>query len=91
MLGAGVWIENPQSHRMDFSGLDPDDVIIKKALHGSRLFEVVKLLPEYGGALPSTSAAGGTFQVGSKVVSSRYRLHTDDELDMSSSPIQYHD
>lgn len=91
-----VWLENLQSHRMDFSGPDPEGVIIKKALHGSRLFEVVRLLPEYGGALPSRSAAGGTFQVGSKVVSrapssSRYRLHTDDESDFSSSPIQYHD
>lgn len=88
MFGAGVliWLENLHSHRMDFSGFDPEDVIIKKALHGTRLFKVVRLLPEYG----------GTFQVGSKVVSqapssSRYWLHTDAESDISSSPIQYHD
>ncbi|XP_062019227.1 histidine kinase CKI1-like [Rosa rugosa] len=91
-----VWLENPQSHRLvDLSGLDPDDVIIKRALHGTCLFEVVRFLPEYGGALPNRSA-GDTFQVGSKVVSrapspSRYRLHTDDESDISSSPIQCHD
>lgn len=90
-----VWLENLHSHRMDFSGLDPEDVIIKKALHGTCLFKVVRLLPEYGGALPNRSA-GGAFQVGSKVVSrapssSRYRLRTDAESDISSSPIQYHD
>ncbi|KAM5550129.1 histidine kinase CKI1-like [Rosa sericea] len=70
-----VWLENPQSHR---------------------LMDLSGLDPDdYGGALPNRSA-GDTFQVGSKVVSrapssSRYQLHTDDESDISSSPIQCHD
>ncbi|KAL6219237.1 hypothetical protein ACLB2K_012443 [Fragaria x ananassa] len=85
-----VWLENPQSHRLMFlSGLDPDDVIITRALHGTRLFEVLRFLPEYGGALPNRSA-GDTFQV-QDPSSSRYRLHTDDESDISSSPYHCHD
>ncbi|PQM33475.1 histidine kinase CKI1 [Prunus yedoensis var. nudiflora] len=72
-----------------FEDLDPDDVIKHKALHGSRLYEVVRLLPEYGGALPKRLA--GTFDVG-KVSrapsSSRYQFHTDREFETLSSPTQ---
>ncbi|XP_008237868.1 PREDICTED: histidine kinase CKI1-like [Prunus mume] len=87
-----VWLANPliQSN-INFDSLDPDDVIKHKALHGTRLYEVVRLLPEYGGALPKR--LGGTFDVG-KVSrapsSSRYQFHTDREFETLSSPTQNH-
>ncbi|CAL8088527.1 unnamed protein product [Prunus armeniaca] len=87
-----VWLANPliQSN-INFDSLDPDDVIKHKALHGTRLYEVVRLLPEYGGALPKR--LGGTFDVGKvsrALSSSRYQFHTDREFETLSSPTQNH-
>ncbi|BBH08906.1 Signal transduction histidine kinase [Prunus dulcis] len=87
-----VWLANPliQSN-INFDSLDPDDVIKHKALHGTRLYEVVRLLPEYGGALPKR--LGGTFDVGKfsrAPSSSRYQFHTDREFETLSSPTQNH-
>ena len=54
-----VWLANPvMPHGVSFSSrekglmLDPDDIIKCKPFHGSRLYEVIRLLPEFGGPLP---------------------------------------
>ncbi|KAM5576019.1 histidine kinase CKI1-like [Rosa sericea] len=79
-----VWLSSPFTHSdLSFNRdmLDGDDVIKHKPLHGTCLYEVVRLLPECGGALPKRSSG----QVASKLVStalgsSRNRyIHTDDD------------
>ncbi|KAM1150970.1 hypothetical protein ACFX2B_031075 [Malus domestica] len=54
-----VWLASHSISLNDHDMFDPDDVIKHKALHGSCLYEVVRLLPEFGGALPKRRA---TFQ-----------------------------
>ncbi|XP_025703426.1 histidine kinase CKI1-like [Arachis hypogaea] len=48
-----VWLENPISPNLDFNSLneddyDPNDIVLHKPLHGTSLFQVLSLLPEYG-------------------------------------------
>lgn len=55
-----VWIDKPGAQNMTNSGLDEDklpltDSIISKPFHGSRLYRVIGLLPEFGGTLPSSN------------------------------------
>ncbi|PON71807.1 Signal transduction histidine kinase, TMAO sensor TorS [Parasponia andersonii] len=48
-----VWLAKPLSHSMDFfnnSLFDPDDIIMYKPFHGTRLYQVVRLLPEFRGS-----------------------------------------
>ncbi|KAM1709695.1 hypothetical protein ACFXTN_000170 [Malus domestica] len=54
-----VWLASHSIGLNDHDMLDPEDIIKHKVLHGSRLYEVVRLLPEFGGALPKRRA---TFQ-----------------------------
>ncbi|XP_050378586.1 histidine kinase CKI1 [Argentina anserina] len=79
-----VWLSSPFSHaNLSFNRdmLDGDDVIKHKPLHGTCLYEVVRLLPECGGALPKRSSG----QVASKLVSTAPSssknpyIHTDDD------------
>lgn len=64
-----VWLANPMSHNIDLNAsaegqmTDPDDIIKYKPFHGSRLYEVVRLLPEFGGSLPKREG-GTSSQVG---------------------------
>ncbi|KAL2535239.1 Histidine kinase CKI1 [Forsythia ovata] len=51
-----VWLDKPGTNRINFHGLDEDklpamDLIISKPLHGSRLKQIIGLLPEFGGAI----------------------------------------
>ena len=51
-----VWLERPDTRGAHFPGLQneglpPTDCIISKPLHGSRLFQIIGLLPEFGGDL----------------------------------------
>ncbi|XAR61405.1 Histidine kinase [Bertholletia excelsa] len=64
-----VWIDKPGARSIQSKGLDedklpPTDMIISKPLHGSRLYQVIGLLPEFGGALPKTSRSQRRFQAG---------------------------
>nr|XP_027188993.1 histidine kinase CKI1-like [Cicer arietinum] len=43
-----VWLDNPHIHRIDSKAIDQNDIVISKPFHGSRLFQVIMLLPEYG-------------------------------------------
>lgn len=60
-IGKVVWLANHSINFNDVLGkgdiLYPEDVVKHKALHGSRLYEVVRLLPEFGGALPKRKFA----------------------------------
>ncbi|OIW07029.1 hypothetical protein TanjilG_02663 [Lupinus angustifolius] len=55
-----VWLNKPLFHGNNFKTtlnkdlLDPNDIVISKPFHGTRLFQVIKLLPEYGGAWQSS-------------------------------------
>lgn len=49
-----VWLDKPTSRSINFDGLeeegmDPNDDVLLKPFHGSRLLKVIKLLPEFGG------------------------------------------
>ncbi|GAB4842913.1 hypothetical protein Ancab_012891 [Ancistrocladus abbreviatus] len=49
-----VWLEKPETKKLHLRGLGkenlaPTDLVITKPLHGSRLFQIIGLLPEYGG------------------------------------------
>ncbi|XP_059650720.1 histidine kinase CKI1-like [Cornus florida] len=51
-----VWIDKPGAHNIHSKGLNgdklpPTDLIISKPLHGSRLYHLIGLLPEFGGTL----------------------------------------
>ncbi|KAF5455369.1 hypothetical protein F2P56_024958 [Juglans regia] len=51
-----VWLEKPMMRIINCKGIaetmmEPNDIIISKPFHGSRLYEVVRLLPEFGGTL----------------------------------------
>ncbi|GFZ04532.1 signal transduction histidine kinase [Actinidia rufa] len=55
-----IWIDKPGSRSIHSKGLDedklpPTDLIISKPFHGSRLYHVIGLLPEFGGTLPGIS------------------------------------
>ncbi|KAL1831133.1 hypothetical protein ACET3Z_000784 [Daucus carota] len=52
-----VWLDRPGSGFIQLQGLNedklpPTDIIISKPFHGSRLYHVLKLLPEFGGEMP---------------------------------------
>jgi len=51
-----VWLEKPFESSVDFRAIDQDDIVISKPFHGSRLFQVIKLLPEFGGNWISNSS-----------------------------------
>lgn len=44
-----VWLDKSIVNNIDFKTIDQDDIVISKPFHGSRLFDAIKLLPEYGG------------------------------------------
>lgn len=57
-----VWLDRPGSGHIQLQGLNedklpPSDIIITKPFHGSRLYQVLKLLPEFGGEMPEASPA----------------------------------
>ncbi|CAK9175560.1 unnamed protein product [Ilex paraguariensis] len=52
-----VWIDKTSAQSINAQGLDkdklpPTDLIISKPFHGSRLYQVINLLPEFGGITP---------------------------------------
>ncbi|KAK7392244.1 hypothetical protein VNO78_20676 [Psophocarpus tetragonolobus] len=51
-----IWLEKPFMRCINFKALDQDDIVISKPFHGSRLFQTIKLLPEFGGAWQNNSA-----------------------------------
>ncbi|KAK4282558.1 hypothetical protein QN277_013919 [Acacia crassicarpa] len=58
-----VWLNKPlvcgdSFKALDEDALDPDDIILSKPFHGSRLFEIIKLLPEFGGSSTNISRFG---------------------------------
>ncbi|KAF3454879.1 hypothetical protein FNV43_RR05327 [Rhamnella rubrinervis] len=74
-----VWLANPLLHSTGFNHhkkdvlFDPDDIVKYKPFHGSCLYEVVKILPEFGGALISKRASA---KVAEATSSSRYQPQT---------------
>ncbi|KAL2519615.1 Histidine kinase CKI1 [Abeliophyllum distichum] len=51
-----VWLDKPGTNRINFHGLDENklpaiDLIVSKPLHGSRLKQIIGLLPEFGGTI----------------------------------------
>lgn len=51
-----VWLEKPFESSVDLKTIDPDDIVISKPFHGSRLFQVIKFLPEFGGNWKNNSS-----------------------------------
>ncbi|KDP36574.1 hypothetical protein JCGZ_08341 [Jatropha curcas] len=45
-----VWLDKPTMRNINPGGLEDDDILLKP-FHGSRLFQVIRLLPEFGGNL----------------------------------------
>jgi len=50
-----VWLDKPFMRRINFKTLNQDDIVTSKPFHGTRLFQTIKLLPEFGGAWQSNS------------------------------------
>ncbi|KAB1223455.1 Histidine kinase CKI1 [Morella rubra] len=51
-----VWLEKPTMRSITVKAIEEDlidsnDILISKPFHGSRLYEVVRLLPEFGGTM----------------------------------------
>ncbi|KAL2239050.1 UNVERIFIED_CONTAM: Histidine kinase CKI1 [Sesamum indicum] len=60
-----VWLDRPDMSNTNFQGVDEDklpasDLVIKKPFHGSRLYETIRLLPEFGGMPPRTGESSHT-------------------------------
>ncbi|KAL0371533.1 UNVERIFIED_CONTAM: Histidine kinase CKI1 [Sesamum angustifolium] len=55
----GRWLDRPNMSSTNFQGLDEDklpasDLVITRPFHGSRLYETIRFLPEFGGMPPRT-------------------------------------
>ncbi|KAJ6873356.1 histidine kinase CKI1-like [Populus alba x Populus x berolinensis] len=63
-----VWLDKPTSQSINLRSfehdlIDPGDDILLKPFHGSRLYQVIRLLPEFGGhGFISRSKRGSTIQ-----------------------------
>ncbi|XP_058778293.1 histidine kinase CKI1-like [Vicia villosa] len=64
-----IWLEKPFESSIDFKTIDRDDVVISKPFHGTRLFQVIKFLPEFGGNLKSNSSNKALRELRSQVSS----------------------
>ncbi|XP_020231408.1 histidine kinase CKI1 [Cajanus cajan] len=42
-----VWLVKPFARNTNFNVIDQNDIVISKPFHGSRLFQTIKLLPEF--------------------------------------------
>ncbi|TKY52461.1 Histidine kinase CKI1 [Spatholobus suberectus] len=51
-----VWLDKPLMRSINLRALDQEDIVISKPFHGSRLFQAIKLLPEFGGGWQSNSS-----------------------------------
>ncbi|QCE06672.1 CheY-like superfamily [Vigna unguiculata] len=51
-----VWLDKPFMRRINFKALNQDDIVTSKPFHGTRLFQTIKLLPEFGGSWQSNSS-----------------------------------
>lgn len=67
-----VWLDKPNIRTVNLRGLpedmiSSDDLVILKPFHGSRLYKVAKLLPEFGGSMVgvNSSAVSQAGKVGS--------------------------
>ncbi|XP_042939058.1 histidine kinase CKI1-like [Carya illinoinensis] len=60
-----VWLDKPMMRSFNLKRndedimIDPNDIIISKPFHGSRLYEVVGLLPEFGGKMSQAGKLPG--------------------------------
>ncbi|KAL3653349.1 hypothetical protein CASFOL_003030 [Castilleja foliolosa] len=84
-----VWLDKTGAGNSNFHGLDedklpPSDLVISKPFHGSRLYQVIRLLPEFGGGPPPRR--GETSQNIEKVkhVASRSCVNENSFLDQKS-------
>ncbi|KAL5069038.1 hypothetical protein RYX36_019925 [Vicia faba] len=64
-----VWLEKPFASSVDFKTIDRDDIVISKPFHGTRLFQVIKFLPEFGGNWKSNSSTKALRELRSQVSS----------------------
>ncbi|KAJ1435816.1 Signal transduction histidine kinase-related protein, C-terminal [Sesbania bispinosa] len=51
-----VWLDKSLMLSVNSETVDQDDIVISKPFHGSQLFQVIKLLPEYGGTWQTSSS-----------------------------------
>ncbi|XP_041022200.1 histidine kinase CKI1 [Juglans microcarpa x Juglans regia] len=83
-----VWLDKPMMRSFNLKRndedimIDPNDIIISKPFHGSRLYEVVRLLPEFGGKMPQAG------KLPRDPSSSRSHLYAELQDHRSSSEIQ---
>ncbi|OMO82132.1 hypothetical protein COLO4_23239 [Corchorus olitorius] len=82
-----VWLGKPKS--LERERLDPGDEILLQPFHGSRLYRVVKLLPEFGGILsqgvsdkPESSSMAKNSSIKAR---SRNLLHNNSEIQEEGS------
>ncbi|KAJ4838666.1 hypothetical protein Tsubulata_004266 [Turnera subulata] len=78
-----VWLDKPTARGIDAIYLeediiDSDDDIMLKPFHGSRLYKVIKLLPEFGGQRAKKESRSQTRKVYADAESSSSRNHSSD-------------
>ncbi|XP_028760818.1 histidine kinase CKI1-like [Neltuma alba] len=100
-----VWLNKPLLRNVDFKALDedvidPNDIVLSKPFHGTRLFNIISLLPEFGGDYTCISEIGRTsrdiFHITMRKTSkksniSRYQSPPLDRIEVPSlhaSPLQ---
>ncbi|KAL3537377.1 hypothetical protein ACH5RR_000743 [Cinchona calisaya] len=76
-----VWTDRPGSGSISVQGLEEDklppmDLIISKPLHGSRLHQVILLLPEFGGTMPVIKVNEGNAYQSENVVAESSSLNS---------------
>ncbi|XVE73422.1 hypothetical protein DITRI_Ditri11bG0116900 [Diplodiscus trichospermus] len=77
-----VWLDKPTSRNIYSIKGDLGDEILLKPFHGSRLYQVIKLLPEFGGALSQG--------ISTNLESSSAQVHAQVRMNSKISPIHQH-
>ncbi|XP_062098539.1 histidine kinase CKI1 [Humulus lupulus] len=62
-----VWLLNPLARTIDNSLFDTNDIVMYKPFHGTRLYQVVRLLPEFKGSSSSILGKASTTVPSSRV------------------------
>lgn len=80
-----VWLANPMLNGINFKsleGFDPSDIIKYKPFHGTRLYEVVKMLPEFDSTLRNSGIVIEAGKVSKDFISPGYKSQNKAESEI---------
>ncbi|XP_047147479.1 histidine kinase CKI1, partial [Vigna umbellata] len=79
-----VWLDKPFMRRINLKALSQDDIVTSKPFHGTRLFQTIKLLPEFGGSWQSNSSRAKREMANERATLNTYK---DPGLSKYTSPL----